>query len=210
MEQHRDEHIQCADCGASFIFSAAEAAVFAERALAAPRRCKDCRRLRKERAASEAQAGGRRPGFSPNAAPPAMHPSARPQAGRYGAPPPRRYTGDVNEYRSPMADSFTASPHGMNARGGEYRTPMTEGPRPPRVGRPRLTGFPTPQARTSHGNAAVVATPPSAKSERRRPQAEMSAITCDSCGAQAEVPFKPAEGREVFCPTCYRARRPAP
>jgi CxxC-x17-CxxC domain-containing protein len=37
----------------------------------------------------------------------------------------------------------------------------------------------------------------------------MFAITCDACGAKAEVPFKPADGREVFCPTCYRARRPS-
>jgi CxxC-x17-CxxC domain-containing protein len=38
---------------------------------------------------------------------------------------------------------------------------------------------------------------------------ELFSITCTTCGAQAEVPFKPAEGRDVFCPTCYRARRPA-
>jgi CxxC-x17-CxxC domain-containing protein len=36
----------------------------------------------------------------------------------------------------------------------------------------------------------------------------MFSITCSSCGAGAEVPFKPSEGREVFCQACYRARKP--
>jgi CxxC-x17-CxxC domain-containing protein len=37
----------------------------------------------------------------------------------------------------------------------------------------------------------------------------MFSIHCNACGVEAQVPFKPAEGREVFCPTCYRARRAA-
>src|SRR5690242_20861755 len=55
MEQYRDEHIACANCGASFLFSAGEAAVFAERSLAAPKRCKECRRARSEEHTSELQ-----------------------------------------------------------------------------------------------------------------------------------------------------------
>ncbi len=223
MEQHRDEQIECADCGAAFIFSAAEAAVFADRALAAPKRCKDCRRARKERAASEAR-GGRPQAFSATHAAPG---GARPQGGRYGAPP-RRYTGDVNEYRSPMADSFSAAPYGRTARGSENRPAMTA-PRNPRATRgasfghpqtaggiaPRTTG-PYSQSRSAARDAESPHRPgveehggSRAQPARRRPQAAMSAITCDACGAQAEVPFKPAEGREVYCPACYRTRRPA-
>ena len=32
-------------------------------------------------------------------------------------------------------------------------------------------------------------------------------ILCGECGMAAMVPFKPREGRQVFCPTCHRRRR---
>ncbi|MBI2550335.1 DNA-directed RNA polymerase [Candidatus Woesearchaeota archaeon] len=36
---------------------------------------------------------------------------------------------------------------------------------------------------------------------------EMHQITCSECGAQSEVPFKPAEGRPVYCRDCYAKHR---
>ncbi|MBI2176514.1 DNA-directed RNA polymerase [Candidatus Woesearchaeota archaeon] len=36
---------------------------------------------------------------------------------------------------------------------------------------------------------------------------EMNTITCSECGAQSEVPFKPAEGRPVYCRDCYAKHR---
>ena len=30
---------------------------------------------------------------------------------------------------------------------------------------------------------------------------------CDKCGKETKVPFKPAEGRDVFCRDCYRKQR---
>lgn len=265
MEQHRDEHIDCADCGASFVFSADEAAVFVERGLAAPKRCKECRRARKERAANGAQASSAAGFFGQRAY---ANSAAAP---RYGASQ-RRYTGDVNEYRSPMQDGFSGSPFGtartavLLQRSGQYRSPMPDGflprgpaPRAPRSPRPSFadsgsrgpsaghdghakpravfdrpardgnhrtdasvsgTGHERgyPRAPTTSPGAAAEGTAdheprrkprPSAESARRRMPTEMFAITCDTCGAQAEVPFKPAEGREVYCAACYRARRPS-
>jgi CxxC-x17-CxxC domain-containing protein len=32
-------------------------------------------------------------------------------------------------------------------------------------------------------------------------------VTCAECGASAQVPFKPLEGRQVFCQPCYKARK---
>ena len=32
---------------------------------------------------------------------------------------------------------------------------------------------------------------------------EMFTTVCDSCGGEARVPFKPTEGREVFCDDCF-------
>ncbi len=38
---------------------------------------------------------------------------------------------------------------------------------------------------------------------------EMHKATCADCGNECEVPFKPTEGRPVYCQDCYRKRRPA-
>ena len=76
MEQHRDEHITCADCGTTFVFSAAEAESFASKKLEPPKRCFECRKARR----------------------------AQKNAGRDEQPPRGQFGGDVNGYRSPMSD----------------------------------------------------------------------------------------------------------
>lgn len=235
MENNRDEHIVCADCGASFLFSAGEAAVFEERGLAAPKRCKDCRRARKDRNAGggdaprgprpgrPAQADGGRwgqgqgHGRGGDAGPPrgprfdgggrGFH--GAPSGGFRGGPRqgPPRYTGDVNEYRSPMADTNNWSQPQWQGNTQPQRAPRRGGPgiyrdsgdyRAPSGQIAGTSGFARPQRpRGADG-------PP----QRKKPQGESYSITCNSCGAQAEVPFKPAEGREVFCQPCYRARKP--
>lgn len=43
-----DQQITCRDCGAAFTFTEGEQAFYAERGLAAPQRCKDCRDKRKQ------------------------------------------------------------------------------------------------------------------------------------------------------------------
>jgi CxxC-x17-CxxC domain-containing protein len=40
----------------------------------------------------------------------------------------------------------------------------------------------------------------------RRPR-EMFDAVCASCGAQARVPFRPANGRPVYCRDCYASRQ---
>ena len=37
---------------------------------------------------------------------------------------------------------------------------------------------------------------------------ETFAVVCASCGNRANVPFKPRNGRPVYCDQCYRSRRP--
>ncbi len=36
---------------------------------------------------------------------------------------------------------------------------------------------------------------------------EMHKATCSECGQECEVPFKPTEGKPVFCKECYRKRK---
>ena len=40
-----------------------------------------------------------------------------------------------------------------------------------------------------------------------RPQRESYEVTCAECGAATTVPFKPTEGRPVYCRNCFRSRR---
>ena len=36
---------------------------------------------------------------------------------------------------------------------------------------------------------------------------EMHKAICAECGKECEVPFKPQEGRDVFCRECYAKKR---
>ncbi|MEM4267165.1 MAG: CxxC-x17-CxxC domain-containing protein [Candidatus Nanoarchaeia archaeon] len=38
---------------------------------------------------------------------------------------------------------------------------------------------------------------------RRFGPREMHKTVCSDCGAETEVPFKPIEGRAVYCKECY-------
>ena len=39
-------------------------------------------------------------------------------------------------------------------------------------------------------------------------QREMHKAVCADCQAECEVPFKPAEGRPVYCRDCYSKHKP--
>ena len=43
--------------------------------------------------------------------------------------------------------------------------------------------------------------------DRDRGPKEMHKATCADCGNECEVPFKPTEGRDVFCQDCFRKKR---
>jgi len=38
---------------------------------------------------------------------------------------------------------------------------------------------------------------------RERRDVEMTKVTCSSCGAKCEVPFKPTSSKPVYCNDCY-------
>ncbi len=37
---------------------------------------------------------------------------------------------------------------------------------------------------------------------------EMHKATCSECGKECEVPFKPTEGKPVYCRDCYAKKKP--
>ncbi len=90
---------------------------------------------------------------------------------------------------------------------GDFRSPpFSSGGTGPAPGRgdtrgrePRFGDTPAPPRRAPE--------PQEARPARPRPERPKFDITCAECGTQAHVPFKPLEGRQVFCQPCYRARR---
>lgn len=36
---------------------------------------------------------------------------------------------------------------------------------------------------------------------------EMHKAVCSECGQECEVPFKPTEGKPVYCKECYRKKK---
>ncbi len=40
-----------------------------------------------------------------------------------------------------------------------------------------------------------------------RPQRELFDVTCDECGQQTQVPFRPSQDRPVYCRDCFSRRR---
>lgn len=37
---------------------------------------------------------------------------------------------------------------------------------------------------------------------------ELHEVVCSECGQSTQVPFKPKEGRPVYCRECYRKHKP--
>ncbi|MBL7169884.1 MAG: DNA-directed RNA polymerase [Candidatus Aenigmarchaeota archaeon] len=42
----------------------------------------------------------------------------------------------------------------------------------------------------------------------QRAPREMHKVKCSDCGQETEVPFKPTEGRPVYCKECWGKHRP--
>jgi CxxC-x17-CxxC domain-containing protein len=46
------------------------------------------------------------------------------------------------------------------------------------------------------------------RSARSSGPREMHKVVCSDCGKETEVPFKPTEGRPVYCQECFAKHRP--
>jgi len=47
------------------------------------------------------------------------------------------------------------------------------------------------------------------KIRRQKSRRKMYSAICSKCGAETKVPFKPTEGKEVFCKECYKQMQKA-
>jgi CxxC-x17-CxxC domain-containing protein len=113
---------------------------------------------------------------------------------REGAPRGPSPTGERSEYRSPMP---VAEPP---AWGG---TPWSRGP-----GSPDEAPRRRPIVRDGEYRSPRGPRPPSGQAQggEGAPRREGFPIVCKACGAQSTVPFRPVQGRDVFCRDCYKSR----
>ncbi|MFH1403790.1 MAG: CxxC-x17-CxxC domain-containing protein [Candidatus Altiarchaeota archaeon] len=42
----------------------------------------------------------------------------------------------------------------------------------------------------------------------RRPDRDMHDAVCSECGQPCQVPFKPTEGRPIYCRDCFQKKKP--
>jgi CxxC-x17-CxxC domain-containing protein len=226
-----DQQISCSDCGDVFLFSDAEQTFYREKGLAAPpKRCKACRAARKasgpHAGAPGAGRGGPRRGPGGGAG---GNDRTSNDPNGYRSPMSMGGWGGQSQDRgrgpAPARGGDTRGQFAPRGGGGGDRRPTVGGPRNDRPrgnggfsggggggGAPyRSPAFPEargearPAPRGNGGNGGGA---PRARAER--PERPKFDITCVTCGVQAQVPFKPIEGREVFCKTCYQARRGEP
>ena len=45
------------------------------------------------------------------------------------------------------------------------------------------------------------------KERRQKNRRKMHDAVCSQCGAKTKVPFKPIEGKEIYCKECYAKRQ---
>ncbi len=188
-----DQQIQCSDCGNAFVFTDAERTFYDSKGLASPpKRCAPCRKARKLASPDRSAGGG---GGSPrgrNGGSGGERRGGSSMGGSRGggprAPSEGRGWGKPSFTRSSSDRAPTRQvPATARGRGAPFGGSRAEEPR----------ARPTPPA-----TVKAPATP--------RPTRPKFDITCGACGTTAQVPFRPLEGRDVFCQPCYRARRGLP
>jgi CxxC-x17-CxxC domain-containing protein len=229
---HNDggERCVCSECGAEFHFTTAEQRFYEERGLNfPPKRCKACRMARKSAGPGGAPRGAREGGGgfrdgSGGYAPrdpggfrgPAGYGGGQRGDDRRGPParafddraPRPSFQGNDGGFRPRVGGFAPRGPRAFDDRGPPRGRGGYDAPPPAAYGQDR----PAPRGYSRDGrdggrdfrDARPPAEPRKARVAREKPKFD---ITCQQCGAHASVPFKPLPGRDIFCPTCYRARK---
>jgi len=204
---YEDKTLTCVQCNKEFVFSAGEQAFFAEKGFSSPpKRCKACRKLRKQGRSDDPTSYGeyRSPAFE-GSAPDHQKIRGRQRrgGGRRQGPGGGRRDGDERgqrrgAYRSPAFrdldrqhfDDEYRSP-GFRERDklnpeDEYRSPgFSEYSKIVPEEEYRSPGY------RDHRDAW--------KDER-----PMFSMICSACGKEAMVPFLPEEKENPMCPDCFK------
>ncbi len=227
-----DQQINCSDCGDAFVFTQAEQSFYAEKGLTtAPKRCKACRAARKTSQGDRPGGGGGdrgARGFSPSNGRGGGG-GGRDGGGSEGGWRPRVQAGAPRGGSAPQAGGGSpggwdkprtsgrgptgpGTPIGGN-RWNQGAVPRGDAPRP-RVeevqSRAPRDGFVPRRSQDGRPPRGPERSPEPSREKappRERAPKPKFDITCAECGTTSQVPFKPLEGRQVFCQPCYRARK---
>ncbi len=124
---------------------------------------------------------------------------------------------DARAPPAPRTDGYARAPQGRAGR-SDATAPRDGGPPPRRSrhDRPGAADAPPPRRQVYEAprelrprkprDAAPAADRPLPPPPKKKGEKLKFDVTCVTCGAAAQVPFKPIEGRDIFCQPCYRAR----
>ncbi|MDD5308243.1 MAG: zinc-ribbon domain containing protein [Deltaproteobacteria bacterium] len=184
-----DKKLSCVQCGKPFVFSAGEQEFFDKKGFSSPpRRCPDCRKLKRARGEKRGDDTYRSPAFE-NSAP--DHQKIRGHGrgqGEYRAPGFKEYEHikPEQEYRSPGFKEYEGIRPDQ-----EYRAP----------GFKEYEGIKAEEEYRAPGYQEL--------KERYADERPMFLADCAACGQKTMVPFLPEEREEVLCAGCLAKRRAA-
>jgi CxxC-x17-CxxC domain-containing protein len=223
----KDQVLTCADCQAEFTFTGGEQQFYDQKGFSSPpKRCKNCRELR--RRDRPAGGGGGRGRTEPSEYRSPAFRDSDPSRGRGGAsdaglrgsspvatrarPPRRAAVVASDEYRAPSFSPrpiFPMGPPGpeeeideeLDSIGNQLHPPTRPAMSPTR--QPAAPSGPPPADRRDGAGGG------GSGGGRSRTRATHE-ITCAECGKVSRVPFKPQSGKPVFCRECYQVKKDGP
>ncbi len=199
---YQDKELQCVQCQKMFTFTAGEQEFYDQKGLtSAPKRCKPCRKAKRQQQKSANDGIYRSPAFE-NSAP--RHQRIRGRRGqprRRGTDRGRPVSPHAGDYRSPaFRDIDVIRPD------QEYRAP----------GFQEYSSIDAKEEYRSPGFQEYASVNPNEEyrspglqdlQQKYRDEKPMFEIVCASCGETAKVPFLPEEKERPLCQECYRAER---
>jgi CxxC-x17-CxxC domain-containing protein len=191
---YEDKKQNCVQCGKPFVFSAGEQQFFDQKGFSSPpRRCPDCRKLRRGQGRRQDQGEYRSPAFE-GSAPDHQKIRGRRGGGRPAGP-------GQGDYRAP---GFKEHEHVKPEE--EYRSPgfkEYEGIRPDQEYRaPGFKEYEGVKPEDEYRAPGFIEL-----KERYVQERPMFSAECTACGVKTMVPFLPEEREEIFCADCLAKRR---
>jgi CxxC-x17-CxxC domain-containing protein len=214
---YEDKTLNCVQCRKEFVFSAGEQAFYDEKGFSSPpKRCKACRKARREGSPTESTGYGiyRSPSFEGSAP---DHQKIRPRNRRGRGRRGGRRGGGRGDNRSRPARGRSAK-----KAGGEYRSPGFKSQPLSSENEYRAPGFREIQDRNFEEEYRAPGfgeyqnikpdeeyRAPGYHDDRRKWMDEkpLFSIICSACGQEAMVPFLPEEKDNPMCPDCYQLHK---
>jgi CxxC-x17-CxxC domain-containing protein len=185
MSAFADKQIKCLECNKDFTYTAAEQELHKSLGYQnEPKRCNPCREAKRQR----------RPGGREGRPPGEARPAAPEGAPRDAAPRPPQSL-PQSPPRPPQQQQ--QQQRGRDGRRDGNRDNRGGGPRPPRDNRGGDRG----------GDRAERAAERAIAQDPGFMPREFFLAICAECGKEAQLPFKPAGDRPVYCIDCFAQKR---